>query len=51
MVLSAAQARAYAPDVEEMREKDAERAWSYAAAQDTENVPFKLQPMLGAYRL
>lgn len=43
-------ARVYAPDVEAQREKDAERAWSFAATQDTENVPFKLAPLISAYR-
>lgn len=41
--------RIYAPQLEAIREKDAEKAWSRAAAQDTENVGFKISPSLGGY--
>lgn len=42
-------ARIYAPDLEDKREKDANRAWQIAAAQDTENVNLSLAPPLSQY--
>lgn len=42
-------ARIYAPDLEEKREKDANRAWQIAASQDTENVNLTLAPPLSQY--
>lgn len=44
-------ARAYAPELEDAREKDAERAWTFAATQDTENVPLRIAPLFAGYRL
>jgi hypothetical protein len=41
--------RIYAPQIEALRKQDAQEAWSNAAAQDTENVVFKISPRLGAY--
>lgn len=42
-------ARIYAPPLEAQREKDADKAWMLAAAQDTENVPFTVAPSIGSY--
>lgn len=42
-------ARVYKPELEAIRFQDAERAWGLAAAQDTENVPFTINPSLSAY--
>ncbi len=42
-------ARIYAPDLEEKREKDANRAWQFAATQDVENVNLSIAPPLSQY--
>lgn len=42
-------ARIYAPDLEDKREKDANRAWQLAATQDTENVNLSLAPPISQY--
>lgn len=42
-------ARIYAPPLEAQREKDADKAWEIAAAQDTENVPVTIAPSIGMY--
>jgi hypothetical protein len=42
-------ARIYAPQLEAMRKADALEAWTIAAEQDTENVPFTLAPQLRGY--
>lgn len=42
-------ARIYAPALEEIREKDAIKAWATAAAQDTENLGLSLIPTMGVY--
>lgn len=42
--------RFYAPQLEQLRGQDYERAWSIAATNDTENVPLMLTPMLSSYR-
>jgi endonuclease YncB( thermonuclease family) len=42
-------ARIYAPPLEQQREKDAEKAWGFAAMQDTENVPVSFAPAIGGY--
>lgn len=41
--------RVYAPDLEEKRERDAEKAWALAATTDTENVAMNITPALGGY--
>ena len=43
-------ARFYAPQLEQLRGQDYERAWQIAATQDVENVAIYLTPMLSAYR-
>ncbi len=42
-------ARIYAPQLEPLREKDADKAWMKATEQDVEPVPFTLTPNLGGY--
>lgn len=42
-------ARIYAPALEAQRKADALDAWTKAAAQDTENVAFSIQPMIRSY--
>jgi hypothetical protein len=42
-------ARIYAPDLEEKREKDAIKAWTKAATQDTENTPLSVSPQIKVY--
>lgn len=42
-------ARIYAPQFEQSRKADYDEAWSYAATQDTENVPLVLAPQIGNY--
>lgn len=39
----------YAPQLEQMREKDADKAWQKAATQDTENTPTTFGFNIGAY--
>lgn len=41
--------RTYAPELEAQRKIDYTEAWNLAGAQDTENVPLMLAPMIGAY--
>ena len=41
--------RIYAPQLEEKREKDYDKAWKICAAQNTENVPLSLSPQLMRY--
>jgi hypothetical protein len=41
--------RVYAPQLEQQRSADADKAWEAAAAQDTENVGFMLAPGLAQY--
>lgn len=41
--------RIWAPELEAVREKDAEKAWNIAATQDVENVDLYLMPQLGGY--
>lgn len=42
-------ARVYRPAIEALREKDAEKAWSVAATQNTENVNLSLSPPISGY--
>jgi hypothetical protein len=42
-------ARIYAPQLAAQLKADAEESWKIAAAQDTENVPVRLAPQVGAY--
>jgi hypothetical protein len=42
-------AEIYRPDVEQNMLTKAERAWRYAAEQDTENTPLYIYPQLGKY--
>lgn len=42
-------AEIYKPDIEQNMLTKAERAWNYAATQDTENVPMYISPQLGGY--
>lgn len=42
-------ARIYSPPLEAPRKADAMEAWMKAAAQDTENVAFSIQPAIGGY--
>jgi len=42
-------ARIYAPDLEDKREKDAIKAWTKAATQDTENVGLSISPTIRTY--
>lgn len=42
-------ARIYKPELEAIREKDYNRAWEIAAAQNTENVNFSIAPAIGGY--
>lgn len=42
-------ARVYKPELEDKREKDAMKAWTVAATQDTENVALSLAPTLSTY--
>jgi len=42
-------ARIYAPQLEQVREQDAKKAWDIAAAQNTEQVNLKLTPDLSGY--
>ncbi len=39
----------YRPDMEDKRKADAERAWTIAAKEDIEYVPFFVYPALGTY--
>lgn len=41
--------RIYAPQLEAVRQADAQRAWDIAAAQDTENVNLSISPPIGRY--
>jgi hypothetical protein len=41
--------RVYAPQLEQVRKGDAMEAWTNAATQGVENVPFTIAPDLGAY--
>ena len=41
--------RVYAPDLEDKREKDAIKAWTTAATQDTENVGLSISPSMRRY--
>ena len=41
--------RIYAPQLEQQRGVDAEKAWAIAATQDTENVPLQIMPGLSGY--
>lgn len=47
--LSARLARMHAPAVLAEAKQEAERTWLIAAAQDTEDAPFGILPMVGAY--
>lgn len=47
--LAARLAAIHAPELEDKRKGDAERAFQFAAAQDTENVPLYLIPQIGGY--
>ncbi len=42
-------ARIYAPELEDKREKDAMKAWTIAATQDTENVALSIAPTISTY--
>lgn len=42
-------ARIFKPELEEKRERDAEKAWAICAQQDTENAPMTMIPMVGGY--
>jgi len=42
-------ARIYAPDLEEKREKDAIKAWTKAATQDTEGTNLSISPAIRTY--
>jgi hypothetical protein len=42
-------ARLHAPQLEQLRGGDAERAWGFASTQDVELVPIRIQPMIGDY--
>ena len=42
-------ARIYKPELEQVRKADAMEAWQIASDQDTENVPFSVQPQLRSY--
>jgi hypothetical protein len=42
-------ARIYKPELEVQREKDYDKAWKLAAAQNTENVPLSLSPAIRTY--
>lgn len=41
--------RMYAPELEQVRAADAEKAWTIAATQDVENVPMYIYPGLSSY--
>jgi len=41
--------RIWAPELEAVREKDAEKAWNIAATQDVENVDLNIMPQVGGY--
>lgn len=47
--LAARLAKIYAPQLEDKREADAQKAWNIAATQDTENVDLVLAPQIGNY--
>jgi hypothetical protein len=42
-------ARIYKPELEAQREKDYDKAWKLAAAQNTENVPLSISPSIRRY--
>jgi hypothetical protein len=42
-------ARIYAPELEQIRQMDAEKAWAIAATQDTENTSLYISPGLSGY--
>jgi hypothetical protein len=43
--------RFYAPQLEQLRGQDYEKAWAVSATQDTENTAMYLTPMVSAYRV
>lgn len=47
--LAARLAKIYAPQLEDKREADAQKAWTIAATQDVENTDLVLAPMVGNY--
>lgn len=47
--LAARLAKIYAPQLEDKRQTDADKAWNIAATQDVENVDLVLAPQLGGY--
>lgn len=47
--LAARLAKIYAPQLEDKRQADADKAWNIAATQDVENTDLVLAPMIGGY--